>query len=341
MVQSASTRAIKQVELETIEKNIDWGRLASILRGKVSNRGSPETFSKEQKLRIVILQDKLQVPYDTDMERLLKGNRHYREFCKLGKDVPSHDTLTRFKKLNEKRLKNLFDTIDKCLEELGYFEDDELCGDGTDIELSDRCEMASWGAKSNDEKFCGMWLLTANSTNKELARDFAVGTGKDGQINIGKKLLKGLKRKELNEINDLSMDGIFDTKDIRKMVKKDLKLTPVIPYNPRKSKVKKAEDLPNDNWRLKYTPFLKDKGKFKKRYKRRTASERENSRIKLWTLLGKLKEKTTIAWKTSGVYIVAQSAISLISMQISALAQWIENIKHPVPEQITLAEAIM
>ena len=189
MASDTSTRAIKQVELETMEKNIEWGRLASMLKGRVSNSGPSETFSKEQKLRIVILQDKLQVPYDTDMERILKGNKHYREFCKLGKDVPSHDTITRFKKLNEKRLKNLFDTIDEYLEELGYFKDDELCGDGTDIELSEGCELASWGAKSNDEKFCGMWLLTVNSTDKELARDFAIRTGVDGQINICKKLL--------------------------------------------------------------------------------------------------------------------------------------------------------
>ena len=107
-----------------------------------------------------------------------------------------------------------------------------------------------------------------------------------GQIKPGLKLLDKLANRDLQGM-DISADGIFDTREFRRKIV-ELNKVPVVPYNPRKSKIKKAEELPDDNWRLEYTPFLKDAKEFNKRYKPRTASERENSRIKLLTLMGSL-----------------------------------------------------
>lgn len=334
-----STRAIKQIELETIDKNIDFAGISSILKERKNNRvGNPFLYSNEQLLRIIYLQDRLQIQYDTEMERELKRSSDYRKFCRL-RAVPSHDTITRFKHANIRHLKNLFTRMDKILEELGYFKDDDLSGDGVDISLGKRSEIASWGARSDKEKFFGLWLLTANSTNRELVREFEIGTGKIGQVNIGYELLDNVEQRRFENPRDFSMDGIFDNKVIMGKMSA-MGFTPVIPYNPRKSKIKYAEDLPDTNWRLSYIPFLKDKLEFKERFKKRTGSERENSRIKLLTLIGRLKEKTTIAWKTSGVYVISQMMISLISMQVSALAQWLDSLRNPLPKQLTLADIV-
>ena len=75
---------------------------------------------------------------------------------------------------------------------------------------------------------------------------------------------------------DISADGIFDAREFRQKTV-ELSKVPVVTYNPGKSKIKKAEEMTDDNWRLEYTPFLKDAKEFNKRYRPRTASELENS----------------------------------------------------------------
>lgn len=142
--------------------------------------------------------------------------------------------------------------------------------------------------------------------------------------------------REWNGSNDLIIDGIFDTKDIRKTVSEDVGLVPVIPYNPRKSEIKDAKDLPDDDWRLEHTSFLKDKNEFRERFKARTGSERENSRLKLWTNLGRLKEKTTIAWRTTKEYIKGSVIVSLVATQLFALAQFAENQRLKLVKQTSL-----
>lgn len=99
---------------------------------------------------------------------------------------------------------------------------------------------------------------------------------------------------------------------------------------------RKQGELPDDNWRLGYTPFLRDSEEFNRRYKARTASERENSRIKLLTLVGRLKEKTKRAPRMSGDAVKSQVAIGLISLQCSALAQYTLECRMPVYTQLTL-----
>lgn len=308
---------------------MDWGRLVPLVEKGSGGRGRPPEYSGISMLKVVVLQELEEIIDDTEMERRLKDNEDYRGFCGLTNSVPSHDTISRFKRdRNPRALKRVFLEIDSMLEELGYFDGDELSADGTDIELGVNEEIGSWGAKSDKEKFFGLWLMTANSTKRELSRDYVLDEAEIGQIELGKELLRFLSGRDI-ECSDISMDGIFDGKEVRKMIA-DMGKTPVIPYNPRKSKIKEAKDLPDSNWRLEHTPFQRDEEKFKRRYKCRTASERENSRIKGYTSIGRLEEKMTRSPRMKPGTIRNQVAISLIALQVSALAQYVEELKMPV-----------
>lgn len=334
-----STRALKQIELKTIRDNIDWETLAELVKKKKKTKaGRPFEYTDEQMLKVVILQDKEGILYDTDMERKLKSIKDYRNFCEFGKDVPSHDTITRFKKrLNPNEWKKLFDRLDEELDEQGYFKEDDLCGDGTDIPLPENVGIATYGAKSDKNFFLGLWLTTLNSTRREIVRDFNIGTGEIGQYELMLGLLYDTEvPSRAKDARFVSLDGIFDSHEIRQRIFRVFNKIPVIPYNPRNSKIKNVEDLPNDDWRLVFTPFLKNRERFKQESKKRTSSERENSRLKELTLIGRLKEKARRAYWISGKYIVNQTIISLIATQISALAEWVGQKGQTVIRQLTL-----
>lgn len=332
-----STRALKQISLDVIKNNTDWETLAKLVKKKKKTRaGRPQDYTDEQMLRLVILQDREDILYDTDMERKLKRNRDYRDFCDFGKKVPSHDTITRFKKrLAPDKWKNLFDGLDNELDKHGYFGDDDLTGDGTDIPLPEHVKIATYGAKSNNKKFFGMWLMTVNSMKREIVRDFNIGTAKIGQIPLMLDLLNELNI-DTSKNEYLILDGIFDTYDIMYVISRKLELIPIIPYNPRNSSVKEAKDLGADNWRVIFNPSIRNEEKFNEEFKQRTGVERENSRLKWWTLLGRLYEKARIACRITGRYIVNQMIISLIARQVSALAEWVNQKGQTIIKQLNL-----
>ena len=55
---------------------------------------------------------------------------------------------------------------------------------------------------------------------------------------------------------------------------------PMIAYNPKNSSVKTFTELPDDDWRFEYNPFLKCEAFFRKQFKKRTAVERTNGKVK-------------------------------------------------------------
>ncbi len=330
-----STRAVRQIELQTISDEIDWGQLVPVIERKKHRVGRPRKYSRLDMLKVVILQDLEGIEDDTEMARRLKVNIHYRDFCGFIQNTPSHDRLSDFKRETPARVwRKIFYTLDAMLEEKGYFDGSDYSIDGTAIELDKKAVPGSWGATSANEKFYGLWLLTCNSTTRELVRDFVLDEAKVGQIKPGLKLLDKLANRDLQGI-DISADGIFDTREFRRKIV-ELNKVPVIPYNPRKSKIKKAEELPDDNWRLEYTPFLKDAKEFNKRYRPRTASERENSRIKLLTLVGSLKEKTKSTPHMTENTVNSRVVIGLISLQCSAMAQYTIECRMTLYTQVTL-----
>jgi len=330
-------RSIRNIELEMIEKYIDWEKLASLIPKKRSRRGRKPYYSENQLLKVVVLQDIEGVEDDTEMERKLEKASDYREFCQLDR-VPSHDTISKFKRtLSHKSLKRVHETTDRMLEEYGIFDEDELCGDGTKIPLPENVDIATWGATSNKDIFLGMWMMTMNSTKTELVRDFNIGTARIGQIVLMKHLIYNTSITGMEKLGKrVYLDGIFDEHEIRRYIFRNWNKIAMIPYNSRNSKVKEAKDLPEDNWRLVFTPEIKNGEEFKKKCSPRTGVERENGRLKEWTLIGKLYEKAKKAFRVTGRYIVNQMIISLISTQVRALAYRIHELMQPVIVQTTL-----
>lgn len=330
-------RSIRDIEFDVIQKYIDWEKLASLIPRKRSRVGRKPEYNENQLLRLVVLQDIEEIEDDTEMERRLKRISEYREFCELNK-APSHDTISRFKrKLPPRVWKRIHETIDRILEQLGTFKEDELCGDGTDIPLPENVEIGSWGATSDENIFFGLFLMTMNSVKTDLVRDFNIGTAEIGQVVLMKDLIydtsiTGMEKLEKN----VYLDGIFDTHDIRQHIFRKWGKIPKIPYNPRNSKVRKARDLPDDNWRLVFTPDIRNEKKFKKESRKRTAVERENGRLKQWTLIGRLYEKVKRSFKITGRYLVNQMIISMIATQVRALAHRIHELMQPVVVQTSL-----
>lgn len=330
-------RSIRDIELDIIQKYVDWEKLASLIPKKRSRRGKKLEYSENQLLRLVVLQDIEEIEDDTEMERRLRRVSEYREFCELNK-TPSHDTISRFKrKLPTKSLKRIHETGDRILEELGIYEDDELCGDGTDVTLPENVEIGSWGATSDKNIFFGLFLMTMNSVKTELVRDFNIGTAKIGQIVLMEDLIHDTTIPNMEKLGDnVYLDGIFDTHSIRQHIFRKWGKIPKIPYNPRNSSVRYARNLPDDNWRLVFTPGIRNEEKFKKESIKRIGVERENGRLKQWTLIGKLYEKAKRSFKISGKYIVSQMIISMIATQVRALAHRIHELMEPVVVQTSL-----
>ena len=66
------------------------------------------------------------------MARRLKANIHYRVFCGLIHNTPSHDRLSDFKRETPARVwRKRFYTLDAMLEEKGYFDGSDQSIDGT------------------------------------------------------------------------------------------------------------------------------------------------------------------------------------------------------------------
>lgn len=330
-------RSIRNIELNIIQKYIDWEKLASLIPKKRSKVGRRPDYRENQLLRLVVLQDIQMIEDDTEMERRLKKLSEYRKFCQLDK-TPSHDTISRFKRrLSHKSLKRLHETIDGMLEESGVFDEDELCGDGTNIPLPENVEIGSWGATSDKNIFFGMWLMTMNSVRVGLVRDFNIGTAEIGQVILMEDLVYGTSIPRMEKLGkNVYMDGIFDNHKIRQHIFRKWKKIPQIPYNPRNSSLTDVKDLPDDNWRLVFTPNIRNVEEFEKGYRKRTSVEQENGILKQWTLMGKLFQKAKRSFKITGKYIINQMIISMISTQVRALAHRIHELMQPVVVQFTL-----
>ena len=333
-----STRAIKQVDIDIVEKYIDWDKLACPIVYKRSNRGRPPKLTNVQILKIVYLQEKEHILHDTDMAKFLNTNCRYKEFLDYHKSEEiAHDLISKIKrKISKKTWLSVQQLLDKELEKLNYFKNDNLSFDGTDLRTHVKSKIGNWGAKSDNKKFHGLWLMALNSTNHEIVRQFEIDDAKIGQIILAKKVLRKAKTIDLSNIEEICGDGIFDTKEIRDIIKDNLRKRAVIPYNCKNSKIRDSKDLPDDDWRLESTEFLRDKEEFKKHYKKRTGSERENSRLKEWTLVGRTEEKTTRCPKIKRKSIINQAILSIIFTQTTALGEWLHQLEYPITVQTNL-----
>ena len=153
-------------------------------------------------------------------------------------------------------LDEIFFKLDEALAAIGTFEEDDLAIDATDIQTYSNAfkrtdpEAGVWH-KSNKKHFYGYWELFAVGTKSEMIRlPPLTSPGNRHQILQMKELLSELLDHSQLKYNYILADGIFDTQEICQMILDDLKKVPVINYNPKKSKIKRLEELPKGSWRF-------------------------------------------------------------------------------------------
>ncbi|MBN1389323.1 MAG: transposase [Candidatus Thermoplasmatota archaeon] len=245
--------------------------------------GRPVEYHDWQLMAAIFIQDKYQIESDKELERQLRENPVFQKFCGFIKDIPSHDTINRFKaKTHLNRLRGIFNKMDGVLTDLGAFDDDDLCIDGTDIGTNANPRKrtdseAGIGHTSLDETFYGYWAMIAVGSRSELPREIILIPGDRHQSDQALELIPMLEKHWTKTDCSIIMDGIFDTKEIYEICEEH-GYQPVIKYNPRKSKKSSMWELEWDNWRFDHN--VPPKEEWRLLYNLRVASERFNSRIK-------------------------------------------------------------
>ena len=249
--------------------------------------------------------------------------------------APSHDVISRFARKHGKNFCHIHRWLDEQLDNEGVFAaDDDLAGDGTCVPLhkpqSKRLiDKKCFGAKSNNEKFYGLWLMLVVSVNTGLVRAFNIGKARNGQIKLMFELLvSGI----IKCGSKLFLDGIFDVEDIHAACMFDQEALPMIAYNRKRSRYKTRKDLPEEDWRGEYNPYFKDGLWFIIEFMKRSSVERTNSFLKLNTSLQFVYEKSRRLSKKSDTHLQKLIIGSLISPQIDKL------IEVYSPKPITLLD---
>ena len=279
-------RSWSKVSFSLIEKVIDFTPIEKILHRLYKRVGRPP-YSKLALFKAVLLQRLEGWQFDTVLVKKLQEIEEYRHFCGFKRrKIPSHDTISRFKRtLPIKLLDEIFFKLDEELAALGTFEKDNLAIDATEIltysnSFKRTDSEAGIGHKSDKRHFYGYWELFTVGTKSEMIRiPPLTSPGNRHQILQMKELLSELLRHSHLKYTHLLADGIFDTQEIQQIILDDLEKLPVIKYNPKNSRYKRLEDLPNVDWRF-FNPLLLDIPAYHRKYNARTAVERFNGRLK-------------------------------------------------------------
>ncbi|PIN80051.1 hypothetical protein COV16_01500 [Candidatus Woesearchaeota archaeon CG10_big_fil_rev_8_21_14_0_10_34_8] len=313
-------------DLKNLLENLFWGDILSSFREpkRKNNAGKKKTFTKIMFVKACILKSHLAIEDDTELAKRMKENPNYVRFCGMQR-APSHNVLSAFQKRHARAFEKMFEWLDKILEEDGHFVDDALCHDGTDIALDkpqSGADPMMFGAKSNNKKFYGFWLMLSCSYRTPLPRKFTFDKARIGQITLTKQHLTSgqICRNPNNPF--MFYDGIFDTKEIMELTLSVQKKIPMIAFNPRGGTIEKFTDLPLDDWRFDFNPFLRCPLFFKKEFKKRTAVERFNSEVKLTGLITRIRTKAKKTNRKNRTRIIkTMLVLGLIHKQLCYLAQ--------------------
>lgn len=288
---------LKEVSLQDLKKIViefDWVPVAEILKRNSDSRGKKSMFKAVNCLRAFILGAHLEIEDDTELARRIAQQKEYQEFCGASKS-PSHDVLTKFRNNYRYKIEKVFYYLDDLLESLGAFEDDSLSFDGTDIPVPIKNKVSPhryhFGAKSDNKKFHGFWLMIATSVKHQIARSFEVGYARTGQIELCKSLLSYRRIDDSKDNFYFFLDGIFDCEEIYNLVLEKQGKLPIIAYNKRCSSYDTIKDLPKDDWRFIYNPLLHFPSFISLIYKQRDSSERLNGHAKMYTLISRIANK--------------------------------------------------
>lgn len=333
MISTASVRSTSTVSLELLKDCVSRINFDQWLPKRKLKRGR-KGFTAKNLFLAYLVKIRENIPHDTKLALKLRENETYRKFCGFTKEkIPSHDTLSRFnRKLTKNRLKTILLKLDKLLVNEGIFNHDELAIDGTDILSNHRNKHnpdkeAGFGYKSDGERFHGYWIVYVAGTASEMVRAVEVTPANTHQSMTAQKLFRQLRKQDLRNATLFLGDSAYDDKKTYgKAI--GLGLAPLIPYNPKRAKIKTFKQLKMSNWRKR---SLGSEGiqLREKYYYLRTAVERYQSTIKellngrVVPVRGLLKVKKYLYGLT-------------ILTQLYGLVNWSLNHTTSLPQQLTL-----
>lgn len=322
--------SIKNLCLADIVGLIDFRSFFQLPKHK-STIGRPVKYHHWQMMAATFIQGKYQIESDKELERQLKENPIFQKFCGFIKDIPSHDTISRFKaKIHLNRLRGIFNKLDRTLSDLGVFDEDHIGIDGTDIRTNANPRKrtdpeAGIGHTSLDETFYGYWAMIAVGSHSELPREMIFSPGDRHQSDQALELIPMLEKHWTRPDCAIIMDGIFDTKDIYETCDEH-GFQPVIKYNPRKSKKKIMWELECDNWRFDHD--VPPKEEWRLLYNLRVACERFNSRLK--ELLNgrnvRVRGKSNVAKHVMFSAITLQTIAIATHRKIASIKKWKQEL---------------
>lgn len=318
-------------DLKRFVEEFDCVPVSEILTRNKDQRGKKSVFTPVMCFKAFILQAHLEVEDDTELARRIAHNKEYLEFCGMPK-TPSHDILSDFKNKYGHKTKKVFDYFDDMLESLGAFKNDSLSNDGTDVPVPIKNNQSPhqyhFGAKSDNEKFHGFWLMIACSVKRQIARSFEVGYAREGQITVCKDMLNYRRIDDSKENYFFFMDGIFDCHEIYNIVLEKQGKIPIIAYNKRGSSYESIEELPEDDWRFMFNPLLNFPDYILFISRQRSSSERLNGHAKTYTLISrianKVKKSKTIL-KSTVEHIVT---FTFILEQLKLLTEYKDKLRQ-------------
>lgn len=313
------------VHLKSFFDAFDWLPVVEIL-GKVdrSRRGRKREFTPVNLLKAFVLKSYLRIDDNTLLVQRFHENKNYLEFCGFQK-IPSHDVLSQFEKKFFHKFIPVFHFLDDLFEKNGAFENDDLSFDGTDIPVLMKNKQSPhhyhFGAKSDRKKFHGFWLMILSSVKHQIPRRFIVGYAREGQINLAKELFSQEQIDESKNNIFITMDGIFDFREMHEIIISVQHKIPLIGYNQRRSGIPERIDLPSVDWHFQINPIYRNNDFVLEEFKKRTSVERVNSHSKMYTQIcliqNKIKKSHTIKKTTVETIIV----FSFILEQFKLLAK--------------------
>ena len=144
------------MELKDVVLNTN---LYHLLPRRKSSRGR-HGYNKFSLFLAYILWLRERMVYVTELARHLRDNQTYREFCGFTKGkTPSHDTLSRFfRQMTIVRQHRILEQLDRLLDEMRIFDQDDLAIDATDVLSNGRNRHnpdpeAGWGYKTDKERY--------------------------------------------------------------------------------------------------------------------------------------------------------------------------------------------
>lgn len=318
------------LNLKNLLKFLAWNEILSYFREPKhkSNAGRKKEFTKPMLIKAVILKTHLKIEDDTELARRMQENPVYVDFCDMPR-APSHNILSSFQKKHQRAFEVMFENLDGTLEKMDCFVEDALCHDGAHIPLEkpqSNADPEMFGARSNKKKFYGYWMMLSTSFRTGLARKYTIGKARIGQINLTKKHLTYGQICSNPNNPFMFFDGIFDNKDIAAMTVFEQEKIPMIAYNPKNGEIKKFTELPEDDWRFDYNPLLRCEAFIKKQFKKRTAVERTNGKVKNHGLISRIGIKAKKVHRKNRDRILKNMVtISLIYEQLCFMVKYLIN----------------